>query len=48
VDGDGLISRADFRLIFKAYFHLSMDLVRDVVKVMEEVYRLIQGNDGGI
>ncbi|KAI8911857.1 hypothetical protein EDD86DRAFT_203495 [Gorgonomyces haynaldii] len=36
LNNDGVISRDEFRAIFKAYFHLSMELVRDVVKVMEE------------
>jgi hypothetical protein len=36
LDGDGYISRDELRKMFKAYFHLSMELVRDVVKAMEE------------
>ncbi|KAI8909873.1 hypothetical protein DFJ77DRAFT_433078, partial [Powellomyces hirtus] len=33
---DGFISREELHRMFKAYFHLSMELVRDVVKTMEE------------
>ncbi|TPX53871.1 hypothetical protein PhCBS80983_g06116 [Powellomyces hirtus] len=33
---DGFISRDELHRMFKAYFHLSMELVRDVVKTMEE------------
>ncbi|KAI9139844.1 hypothetical protein BKA69DRAFT_1083762 [Paraphysoderma sedebokerense] len=36
LDGDGLISKEELHKMFKAYFHLSMELVRDVVKTMEE------------
>ncbi|KAI8922636.1 hypothetical protein BC831DRAFT_552785 [Entophlyctis helioformis] len=36
LDGDGCISRDELRRMFKAYFNLSMELVRDVVKTMEE------------
>ncbi|TPX47983.1 hypothetical protein SeLEV6574_g02312, partial [Synchytrium endobioticum] len=36
LDGDGFISRSELHRMFKAYFHLSMELVRDVVKTMEE------------
>ncbi|KAJ3362403.1 hypothetical protein GGF31_001595 [Allomyces arbusculus] len=36
VDGDGRISHEELHAMFKAYFHLSMELVRDVVKAMEE------------
>ncbi|CAG8481931.1 1747_t:CDS:2 [Diversispora eburnea] len=36
LDGDGLISRDELQQIFKAYFHISTELVRDVVKAMEE------------
>jgi hypothetical protein len=36
LDGDGIISRQELLKMFKAYFHLSMELVRDVVKTMEE------------
>ncbi|KAJ3225135.1 hypothetical protein HK099_007340 [Clydaea vesicula] len=36
LDGDGCISRQELHKMFKAYFHLSMELVRDVVKTMEE------------
>lgn len=36
VDGDGIISKDELRNMFRAYFHVSMELVRDVVKTMEE------------
>ncbi|KAJ2997124.1 hypothetical protein HDV02_005865 [Globomyces sp. JEL0801] len=36
LDNDGLITRNELRLMFKSYFLLSMELVRGVVKVMEE------------
>jgi hypothetical protein len=36
IDGDGFISRDELHKVFKAYFNLSMELVRDVVKTMEE------------
>ncbi|KAI8809532.1 hypothetical protein BJ742DRAFT_676803 [Cladochytrium replicatum] len=36
LDGDGYISREELRRMFKAYFRLSMELVRDVVRTMEE------------
>jgi Ca2+-binding EF-hand superfamily protein len=36
LDDDNLISREELWIIFKAYFKLSMELVRDVVKVVEE------------
>ncbi|ORZ33782.1 hypothetical protein BCR44DRAFT_1415683 [Catenaria anguillulae PL171] len=36
LDGDGKITRQELHAMFKAYFHLSMELVRDVVKAMEE------------
>lgn len=36
MNGDNLISREELSIIFKAYFRLSMDLVRDVVRVVEE------------
>ena len=36
LNGNGYISRNELRRMFKAYFHLSMELVRDVVKGMEE------------
>ncbi|KAJ3301882.1 hypothetical protein HDV03_000249 [Kappamyces sp. JEL0829] len=36
INGDGFISRDELRRMFKSYFLLSMDLVRGVVKVMEE------------
>eukprot|EP00040_Diaphanoeca_grandis_P031744 m.190498 g.190498 ORF g.190498 m.190498 type:complete len:416 (+) comp32405_c11_seq5:140-1387(+) len=32
----GYITRDELRKLFKAYFHLSMELVRDVVKAMEQ------------
>lgn len=35
LDGDGFISKIELKKMFKAYFHLSMELVRDVVKTME-------------
>ncbi|KAI9152689.1 hypothetical protein H9P43_009485 [Blastocladiella emersonii ATCC 22665] len=36
LDGDGRITRAELHAMFKAYFHLSMELVRDVVQAMED------------
>jgi hypothetical protein len=36
LNGDGCISREELRLMFQAYFAMSMDLVRGAVKVMEE------------
>ncbi|KAJ3038818.1 hypothetical protein HDV00_000306 [Rhizophlyctis rosea] len=36
LNNDGLISRSELHEMFRAYFHLSMELVRDVVKTMEE------------
>ena len=36
LNGDGVISRDELRKMFKSYFLLSMELVRGVVKVMEE------------
>ncbi|KAJ3187581.1 hypothetical protein HK101_009347 [Irineochytrium annulatum] len=36
IDGDGVISREELHRMFKAYFYLSMELVRDFVKIMEE------------
>jgi Ca2+-binding EF-hand superfamily protein len=36
LNGDGQISKAELRRMYKAYFHLSMELVRDVVKTMED------------
>ncbi|KNC99585.1 uncharacterized protein SPPG_04973 [Spizellomyces punctatus DAOM BR117] len=36
LNNDGIISREELHQMFKAYFHLSMELVRDVVKTMEE------------
>ncbi|CAG8589064.1 1720_t:CDS:2 [Paraglomus occultum] len=36
LDDDGKISKQELQKIFKAYFHLSTELVRDVVKAMEE------------
>ena len=35
IDGDGRISRDELRQMFKAYFYLSMDMVRDVVHSIE-------------
>jgi Ca2+-binding EF-hand superfamily protein len=32
----GLLSRSELRSMFKAYFHLSMELVRDLVKALEQ------------
>lgn len=37
LDGDGFISKQELFKMFSAYFRLSMELVRDVVKNMEEV-----------
>ncbi|KAL7751770.1 hypothetical protein RI367_002770 [Sorochytrium milnesiophthora] len=36
LDGDGRISKEELYAMFKAYFNLSMELVRDVIKSMEE------------
>lgn len=36
LNGDGFISKEELRKMFKSYFILSMELVRKVVKVMEE------------
>lgn len=36
LDNDGFISRGELRKMFKAYFYLSMELVRDVVRALEE------------
>ncbi|KAI9197381.1 uncharacterized protein BJ171DRAFT_428071, partial [Polychytrium aggregatum] len=36
LDGDGFISREELRRMLKSYLHLTMELVRDVVKTMEE------------
>jgi Ca2+-binding EF-hand superfamily protein len=36
LNGDGKISQEELHAMFKAYFQLSMELVRDVVKAMEE------------
>lgn len=35
IDEDGYISREELHEMFKAYFYLSMELIRDVVKTME-------------
>ncbi|KAF9115766.1 hypothetical protein BGX27_006548 [Mortierella sp. AM989] len=35
LDGDGYISKEELHEMFKAYFYLSMELIRDVVKSME-------------
>ncbi|KAF9429779.1 hypothetical protein BGZ94_009547 [Podila epigama] len=35
LDGDGYISKEELYEMFKAYFYLSMELIRDVVKTME-------------
>ncbi|KAJ3357534.1 hypothetical protein HDU83_006260 [Entophlyctis luteolus] len=36
IDGDGKISRQELHRMFKAYFYLSMQLVRDYVKTVEQ------------
>ncbi len=36
MDRDGLVSREDLKRIFRAFFSLSRDLVRDLVRSMEE------------
>ncbi|KAI9220459.1 hypothetical protein BC828DRAFT_398151 [Blastocladiella britannica] len=43
LNGDGRITRDELHAMFKAYFHLSMELVRDVVKAMEE--EMMEGFD---
>jgi len=32
MDGDGLINREDLALLYTAYFRLTMQLIRDVVR----------------
>ena len=36
LDGTGVISRDNLRKMFKAYFYITIELVRDVVKACEE------------
>ncbi|KAJ1502817.1 hypothetical protein HMI56_002495 [Coelomomyces lativittatus] len=36
LNGDGHIDQDELHAMFKAYFHLSMELVRDIVKALEE------------
>jgi Ca2+-binding EF-hand superfamily protein len=36
LDNDGFIGKEELRKMFKAYFYLSMELVRDVVRALEE------------
>jgi hypothetical protein len=36
LDNDGYIGKEELRKMFKAYFYLSMELVRDVVRALEE------------
>lgn len=36
LNNDGLITKDEFRKLLKAYFRLSMELVRDVVKVLQD------------
>ena len=36
LDGEGTISRDNLRKMFKAYFYITIELVRDVVKACEE------------
>ncbi|KAJ3416123.1 hypothetical protein HDV05_003092 [Chytridiales sp. JEL 0842] len=36
LDGDGVISREELHRMFKAYFYLSMELVRELIKNMED------------
>ena len=43
LDANGRVSRSELRRMFKAYFHISMELVRDVVKTME--VELLDGFD---
>ncbi|KAI9007326.1 hypothetical protein BC832DRAFT_554991 [Gaertneriomyces semiglobifer] len=47
LNGDGYISRPELHQMFKAYFHLSMELVRDVVKTMEEGMMESFDDEGG-
>ncbi|KAF9581823.1 hypothetical protein BGW38_001032 [Lunasporangiospora selenospora] len=35
LDGDGFVSKEELYEMFKAYFYLSMELIRDVVRTME-------------
>ena len=36
LDGDGMVCKQEFTKIFKAYFDLSMGMVRGAVKVIEQ------------
>ena len=36
LDGEGTVSRDNLRKMFKAYFYITIELVRDVVKACEE------------
>ncbi len=36
LDGNGLISRMELKRMLTAYFHISMELVRDVVRTLED------------
>eukprot|EP00039_Didymoeca_costata_P020446 m.341289 g.341289 ORF g.341289 m.341289 type:complete len:413 (-) comp19984_c0_seq1:38-1276(-) len=43
---NGYLSRDELRNMFQAYFHLSMELIRDLVKALEEQL-MANFNDGG-
>eukprot|EP01135_Chromosphaera_perkinsii_P004656 Nk52_evm5s293 gene=Nk52_evmTU5s293 len=47
LDNNGFISRHELYKMFKAYFYLSMELVRDVVKALEEEMISNFDDDGG-
>eukprot|EP00126_Sphaerothecum_destruens_P002988 Sdes_comp16434_c0_seq1m5774 len=47
LDSNGFISRHELHKMFKAYFYLSMELVRDVVKALEEEMFANFNDEGG-
>eukprot|EP01134_Creolimax_fragrantissima_P008324 CFRG8324T1 len=47
LDNSGFITRDELREMFKAYFYLSMELVRDVVKALEEEMMANFNDEGG-
>eukprot|EP00123_Amoebidium_parasiticum_P013923 comp22224_c0_seq1/m.32758 comp22224_c0_seq1/g.32758 ORF comp22224_c0_seq1/g.32758 comp22224_c0_seq1/m.32758 type:complete len:531 (-) comp22224_c0_seq1:151-1743(-) len=47
LDNSGFISRDELQKMFKAYFYLSMELVRDVIKAMEEEMMANFDDEGG-
>eukprot|EP01136_Pigoraptor_vietnamica_P037515 Opistho-1_new@105551 len=46
-EGTGFVTRDELQRMFTAYFHLSMDVVRDVVKALEEEMMAGFEDDGG-